>query len=57
MYSDLIDLYDESLSTGGVSEDERTSCTRICPDLPINAMMKPYRVGARAVERERSQEQ
>ena len=49
MYSDLIDLHNESLSREGVSEDERTSCTTICPDLPINAMIKPYRAGARAV--------
>ena len=46
-YDDLITLYRKGLCTGGVSENRRTSCTTTCPNLPLNAMFKPYGAGPR----------
>ncbi|CAB3981132.1 Hypothetical predicted protein [Paramuricea clavata] len=44
-YDDLVTLYRRALCKGGVSQDRRTSCTTICPNLPLNAMFKPCDAG------------
>ncbi|XP_028402862.1 uncharacterized protein LOC114525659 [Dendronephthya gigantea] len=44
-YDDLVQLWRRGLCMGKVSQDRKTSCTTICPNLPLNAMFKPYGAG------------
>ncbi|XP_046859201.1 uncharacterized protein LOC124452658 isoform X2 [Xenia sp. Carnegie-2017] len=44
-YDDIVLLWKRYLSKEGVSQDGRTSCSIVCPDLPLNAMFKAYGAG------------